>query len=328
MPSVSPSRRRLVFATLSITMAFALGPGGTEAGCDAVASGLDIPTALIFSGGGAKGAWEAGVATALVRAGLPIRVAAGSSAGALNAAMLADGRLEKLEETWRTISRDRVYRLRSRVVLTGLLPGWLTVFGLGSASSLMDSRPLRELIVTSLDFERVRASELRAIVVATDLVRRETQVFDNAVLTPDVLLAAAALPGVFPPVEVDGRLLVDGGLTGRAPVLDALGSDRTLRRAIVLVSYATGEHGRAPTSVRRALEEAFETAMVHQIRRDTELARLKHPDVDVVSITPARAIDLRPLDFDPARTSDAFERGRADGAACVDRWTDDTRRPR
>ena len=68
--------------------------------------------------------------------------------------------------------------------------------------------------------------------------------------------------------------------------------------------------------------------MMHQIRRDTELARLKHPDVDVVSITPARAIDLRPLDFDPVRTSDVFERGRADGTACVDRWTDDTRRPR
>src|SRR5262249_23556765 len=160
----SPTRRRLIFATLSITMAFALGPGGTEAGCDAATSGLDVPTALIFSGGGAKGAWEAGVATALVRAGLPIRVAAGSSAGAPNAAMLADGRLEKLEETWRTISRDRVYRLRSRVVLAGLLPGWLTVLGLGSASSLMDSGPLRELIMTSLDFERVRASDLRAIV--------------------------------------------------------------------------------------------------------------------------------------------------------------------
>ena len=325
MPGLS-STDSVVLGVL-VAMTVVLGPGQTEGGCDRVTAGLDHPTALIFSGGGAKGAWEAGVATALVRAGASIRVAAGSSAGALNAAMLADGRLDQLEATWRTITRDRVYRLRPSVVLAGFLPGWLTVLGVGSASSLLDPEPLRELIASRLDFDRLRASDVRALVVATDLVRRTTRVFDNGAITPDVLLAATALPGVFPPVAVDGQLLVDGGLTGRAPVLDALRADPALRRAIVLVSDAGEERGRPPISVRHALEEAFETAMAHQIRRDVELARLRHPGVEVVAVTPSRAIDLRPLDFDPARTSAAFDRGHGDGVACVDRWRQDTARP-
>jgi NTE family protein len=309
-----------------VVLAIVVRPRNADAGCDPIASGLDASAALIFSGGGAKGAWEAGVATALVRGGVPIRVAAGSSAGALNAVMLADGRLDQLEATWRTITREHVYRLRPSVVLSGLLPGWLTVWSLGSASSLLDPAPLRELIASRIDFARLRASEVRAVVVATDLVRRETRAFDNAAITPDVLLAATALPGVFPPVTVDGQSLVDGGLTGRAPVVEALRSDPTLRRAIVLVSYASEERGRPPRSVRHAVEEAFETAMAHQIRRDTELVRLRHPGVDVVAVTPSRPIELRPLDFDAARTSEAFDRGHGDGAACLESWRKSTAR--
>jgi len=162
---------------------------------------------------------------------------------------------------------------------------------------------------------------MRVVVVATDLVGRGTRAFDNATITSEVLMAAAALPGVFPPVAVNGELLADGGLIARAPVLEALEAGIPVRRAIVLVSYAAGERGRPPTSIRVALEEAFETAMLHQIRRNAELARARRPDVDVLLVTPSAPIALRPLDFDAAQTAAAFERGRADGLACVERWT-------
>jgi NTE family protein len=132
-------------------------------------------------------------------------------------------------------------------------------------------------------------------------------------------MGATALPGVFPAVDVGGDRLVDGGLVARAPVLEAL-ARAAVSRAVVLVSYATAERGRAPTSVRRALEEAFETAMVHQIRRDAELASLKYPAVDVQLVLPSEPLDLRPLDFEPARLGQAFDRGRTDGRACVRAW--------
>ena len=72
--------------------------------CERARGAADAPVALILSGGGAKGAWEAGVAAALVERGLPVRLVAGSSAGALNAAMVADGRLDRLQGLWRTVT--------------------------------------------------------------------------------------------------------------------------------------------------------------------------------------------------------------------------------
>jgi NTE family protein len=256
-----------------------------------------------------------------VEAGVPIRVAAGSSAGALNAALIADGRVERLEALWRSLTREQVYGLRPPVVVAGLLPGWLTLLALNRAGSLLDAEPLRALVTGALDLARVRASPVRLLVVTSDLARRETRVFDNRTVSVEALMAATAVPGVFPPVEVGGRLLVDGGLTGRAPVLEALGHGVPVGRVVVVMSYAADAGGERPTTMRRALEAAFEMVMVHQIRRDTELAALKHPGIDVQLVTPSAVLAMRPLDFVPAALGEAFDRGRADGAACVRTWS-------
>jgi NTE family protein len=251
---------------------------------------------------------------------VPVRLVAGSSAGALNAAMLADGRLDRLRELWRSLSREQVYALRPSVIFAGLLPGWVTLLALDAAGSLFDPAPLRELIAGALDFERIRASPRRLLVITTDLARRAPRVFDNASISVEALMAAAAVPGAFPPVAVDGTLLVDGGLTGRAPVLEALATEVPIGRALVLLSYAADEPGQAPTRLRRTLEEAFETAMVHQIRRDAELAGYRHPAVDVQLLTPGAPLHLRPLEFDQGGMAAALERGRADALRCLERW--------
>ena len=302
-------------------LSLALGAApATASSCGASVRPLDVPTALVLSGGGAKGAYEAGVAAVLVERGLPIRLVAGSSAGALNAAMIADGRMDRLDALWRGLTRDRVYSLRARVFFAGLLPGWLTLLTLDRAGSLFDPGPLRELIDASLDLERIRASPVRLLVVTTDLARRQQRLFDNRTVTREALMAAAAVPGAFPPVNVDGALLVDGGLTGRAPVLEALAAGVGVERVVVVMSYAPDERGAPPTTMRRALEEAFEMGMIHQIRRDVELARLKFPAVEVHLLTPSAPLSLRPLDFDPAAIARALERGREDARACLSGW--------
>ncbi|HET9471146.1 MAG TPA: patatin-like phospholipase family protein, partial [Usitatibacter sp.] len=133
----SSLRSRLVAGALC---ALALSPAAPAlAACAASARPADTPIALVLSGGGAKGAYEAGVAAALAERGVPIRLAAGSSAGALNAAMIADGRLDRLEALWRGLTRRRVYSLRARVLFAGLLPGWLTLLALDRAGSLFDA---------------------------------------------------------------------------------------------------------------------------------------------------------------------------------------------
>lgn len=275
-----------------------------------------MPTALILTGGGAKGAYEAGAVAALAEAGLPIRLVAGSSAGALSAAMIVAGRADRLEATWRSLTRERIYSVRAHTFFAGLLPGWLTLRALSNASSLLDPGPLRELIATSVELERIRSSPIQLVVTTTDLVRRESRVFDNQTVTVDALVAAAAVPGLFPAVEVDGTLLVDGGLTGRAPVLEALEA-APVGRALVLLSYAPEEHEAPPTTIRRAMEEAFETAMLHQIRRDVELARLRHPATEFQILTPSAPLRLRPLEFDADGIARALALGRADAQTCL-----------
>ena len=312
---------RVLTALFSLALlGLLLGPGSAAAACAPSARPLDVPTALVLSGGGAKGAYEAGVAAVFVERGLPIRLVAGSSAGALNAAMIADGRMERLETLWRGLSRDRVYSLRTRVFFAGLLPGWLTLLALDRAGSLFDPQPLRELIDAALDLDRVRASPVRLLVITSDLARREPRLFDNQTITRDALMAAAAVPGAFPAVDVGGALLVDGGLTGRAPVLEALAAEPGVARAVVVMSYAPDERGAPPTTMRRALEEAFEMGMIHQIRRDVELARLKFPAVEVHLLQPTAPLALRPLDFDQEGIARALERGRADALACLSGW--------
>jgi NTE family protein len=298
-------------------MIWALPAADVNAECAPSRAAADAPVALVFSGGGAKGAYEAGVALGLLARGVPVRLVAGSSAGALNAAMVADGRLTRLEALWRGVTREQVYGLRPSVLFAGLLPGWLTLLTLDRAGSLFDPKPLRALIESALDLERVRASPVRLLVVTTDIERREKRLFDNHTVTVDALMAAAAVPGAFPPVEVDGALLVDGGLTARAPVLEVLETGVPIGRVIVVMSYASGERGERATTMRRVLEDAFEMAMIHQIRRDTELARLRYPGVDVTLLTPSAPLALRPLEFAPVALAAALERGRADAAGCL-----------
>lgn len=297
-----------------------ISPELAVAACLSSDLNLDAPMALVLSGGGAKGAYEAGVAATFVERGLPIRLVAGSSAGALNAAMVASGRADRLEALWRSVTREQVYSLRVPLFFAGFLPGWLTLLVLNETKALFDPAPLRELIQTSLDFEQIRTSPTRLLVTATDLARREKRVFDNATVTVDALMAASAVPGLFPPVEVDGAMLVDGGLTGRAPVLEALEADPTLARAVVVMSYAPTERGAEPTTMRRALEESFELIMIQQIRRDTELARLRHPRVDVQLLTPSAPLLLRPLDFDAEAMARLLALGRADALSCLAAW--------
>src|SRR6185295_14272450 len=101
---MTSSSIRSWLVTLSL-IGLALSPtASASAVCGPSPLPADAPIALVLSGGGAKGAYEAGVAAALVERGVPIRLVAGSSAGALNAAMIAGGRIERLEAMWRTVT--------------------------------------------------------------------------------------------------------------------------------------------------------------------------------------------------------------------------------
>ena len=103
-------------------------------------------------------------------------------------------------------------------------------------------------------------------------------------------------------------------------MLEAIESGVPLGRVVVVLSYASGERGMRPTTMRTTLEEAFEMSMIHQIERDTELARLKYPGVDIQLLTPSAPLWLRPLDFDADAMARVLDQGHADALACLRAW--------
>jgi predicted acylesterase/phospholipase RssA len=269
---------------------------------------------VVFAGGGAKAAYEAGLGLALHEAGLVPAAIAGTSAGAINAALLAAGEAERLAELWRTIRREDVFAYRAPVILGGLLPGWIWLRLLGRSPGLLDPAPLRVTLERRVDLQRVRASPVAVLVVATDLASGTPRRFDNSTLTLDALVASATVPGLFPPVVADDGVLVDGGVIQRAPVLELLEA-HPLDRVIVVAAYA-GEPPRDGT-VQPVIERAIELALSREIERDVELARRRHPGVDIQVLTPSRPLRVRPFDFDGPRLAPLIELGRTDGRRCL-----------
>ncbi|MEN8158549.1 MAG: patatin-like phospholipase family protein [Myxococcota bacterium] len=218
--------------------------------------------ALVMSGGGARGAYQAGVLSGLADLGLleegdplPFRLLVGSSAGAINAAGLAafadqplEG-IERLVEAWRSIESQQVFRsdLRS---LGGIGVRWARDLSLGgltghvSPKALLDTEPLRETLEGWIPFPRIASNlasgALRALVLAATNLYTATGVFfvDGASDLPlwrqtrritertrvgaDHVLASSAIPLLFPPVPLGGRWFGDGSIRNTAPISPAI----------------------------------------------------------------------------------------------------------
>ncbi len=274
-----------------------------------------LRTGLVFSGGGAKAAYEAGLALAFHERGVVPAAVAGTSSGALNAVLVATGETERLATLWRTLRREDVFHYPAATIFGGLLPGWLGLAYLGQARAVLDPRPLRATIERHVDLARLREAPVRLLVLAADLVSGEPRRFDNATLTVDALLASATVPGVFPAVSYEGGVLVDGGVVQRAPTLELLDS-HPLDRLLVVLGY--GADGLRDATIQPVLERAFEMALAREILRDVELAGFRHPAVEIRVIRPSEPLRLRPFDFDGTRLGALVDLGRRDGLACLD----------
>ncbi len=162
--------------------------------------------AVVFSAGGSFGAYQAGVWRALEELDFRPQVVAGTSAGSLNAAAVARGaRAAWIEQLWRDPSAD-VFRWN-----------W-PPRGLG----LLSARRLERRLVEMLEqFPRLTPG-MRLRVTLTELRSLAIRTFADERVTLPVLLGSCAIPGIFPPVRLDGRRYCDGGVFCRAPVAAAI----------------------------------------------------------------------------------------------------------
>ncbi|GDY29020.1 patatin-like phospholipase family protein [Gandjariella thermophila] len=174
-----------------------------------------MKTAFVFQGGGSIAATQVGMLRALTEAGVAADLVVGSSAGAINAVRFAleptAAGIDHLETLWSRVKRRDVFPVTAQDLLPALV-------GLGGG--VASNRALRRLLERELGGTDLSELTLPAYVVATDLASGDPVTLSRG---PAVraLLATTALPGVFPPVDIDGRRFVDGGIASVTPVLEA-----------------------------------------------------------------------------------------------------------
>src|SRR3954469_3338378 len=182
-----------------------------------------MTTAFVLSGGASLAAAQAGVLQALYDGDIRPDLFVGTSAGALNAAFAAgrpstvDSAIE-LQRIWLGLTRSQVFPASPLTAALGAL---------GARDHSFPPSGLRRVIERNCDFARLEDAAVPVHVVAADVLTGEEVLLSHGPVV-DALLASAAIPGVFPPIELDGRLLMDGGIVNNAPIAHAvkLGADR------------------------------------------------------------------------------------------------------
>ncbi len=245
--------------------------------------------AFVFSGGASYAAAQAGMLRAMTTAGIVPDLVVGTSAGALNAvAYAADptaAGVEHLIRSWTATSRSDVFPLRPLVLAQGLI---------GRRDHLFPSAGFERWLAANLPVHLLEDTVLPAHVVATDRSSGQPVHLTRGPALP-ALMASSAVPGIFPAVTIDGRTLVDGGLSEDTPIGVAEASGATT--VFVLPSHA-------PAGMRRGDHSAV--ALLTYAYRQV----LGHWTVDRSEADPA--VDVEVLPVPDSGTSSPFDFSRTD----------------
>jgi NTE family protein len=262
-------------------------------------------TAFVLGGGGPLGAVQVGMLRAVLERGILPDVLLGCSVGAINAACLAGDPTvtggERLTEIWT--------RLRGDAIIN---PGHLSRLWLLARRglSLQGNDGLRELIESSIDYRRFEETPVALHVVATSMrTGRERWFSSGDVVEP--VLASAALPAIFPPVEIDGDLFIDGAVVDNVPIAKAVALGAT--RVVV---FHVGNFERPRPVPRRPLDVLLQSFSI--ARNYRFLAEVEHPPPGVELVT-LPAIDPGPTRYnDFAQSAQLIERAYAAASSFLD----------
>lgn len=289
---------------------------------------------LVLAGGLSLGSFEAGAYTALDDAGLAasLECVAGSSIGAVTASIIAgnarDDRVARLASFWEAVCSDptpltsfwfgppgqglRRQAHNQASVLQTLVLGRPGLFqprlapapfvGAADVPALFDLAPLRATLTSLVDFDRLNGGAMRVAMAATDVLTGDRVVFDTArgdVIGVDQILACSALLPIFAPVEIDGRLLADGGLASNTPLDIVLSGPAAAGRRYFVVDLFAKE-GSRPRTLAASASRAGDLAFGNQTTRLMEgAAREYHLRTLIERLGSALPPDLR-LDPDIA----------------------------
>ena len=269
------------------------------------AGGDGARLAFVFAGGGSLGAVQVGMLRALARRGLRPDLVVGSSVGAINAAYFgwspdADG-VAGLERVWAGITRRTIFPFSPLKGLMGLM-------ALGD--SLCSPDGLRRMLMDNLPYQKLEEAPVPVHAVATDLASG-AEVCISRGSAVDALVASAAIPGIFPPVLMEGRRVIDGGVASNTPipVAASLGATQVL---VLPAGYACAleKQPKAPIAVvLNALNQILCRALAVDIERFSR-------DLEIAVIPPVCPLGVTSTDF--SQTPELMERGEAQAQTWLD----------
>jgi NTE family protein len=263
-------------------------------------------TAFVFSGGGNLGAIQVGQVRALLERGIIPDAVIGCSVGALNAAAIAANptldEANRLADFWKGLSREDIFPATGR----GRGP-WLYI---RNGTSAYSNCGIRKLVSRWLRVSRFEEFRARLCVVATSLRTGVEHWFESGDVTLP-LLASTALPGAFPPVEIDGETYIDGGVVNNIPISKAF--ELKAKRVYVLDVGNHEEERPDPKRPYDVLMQAVNIARAHRFRMERECV----PDgVEMVRMPTIQIGKLRYDDF--SKSADLIERAYRASVAFLD----------
>lgn len=271
-------------------------PPWRPAGCASIS--------LVLQGGGALGAYQAGVYQALHEAGLEPDWVAGVSIGAINCALIAgnarERRVERLRQFWETITARPVslfpafddtaraaLGLWSSLLTTALgQPGffkpnvpipWVSAPGSATATAFYDSAPLARTLRELVDFDRLNDGPVRYAAGAVDVRTGNFQYFDRADLRigAEHVMASGALPPALPMVQVGTDWYWDGGLVSNTPLQHVLDRGGSLDQLIFQVDLFSAS-GPLPRTMSDVLARQKDIQYSSRTRLVTDQAAALH----------------------------------------------------
>lgn len=256
---------------------------------------------LALQGGGSHGAFTWGVLDRLLEESrLRIEAISGTSAGAMNAAVLADGWAKggakaaraALDDYWRRVSRAAAFSPLQRSPLDRLLGRWTLDTSPAYIAFDMMSRmlspydlnpfglnPLRAILAESIDFGRLTQAPIKLFVTATSVRTGRGRIFRNAEITPDVLLASACLPTMFQAIEIDGELYWDGGYAGNPTITPLIRESDAQDTILVQINprERTDPPRTAADILNRLNEISFNSPLMKELRMIALLRQVADP---------------------------------------------------
>ena len=271
---------------------------------------------LVLQGGGALGAYQAGVWQALDEAGLRPDWVIGTSIGAINASLITgnkpDQRLDRMREFWRRVERRLLPSLAATVPVLGaeianfitmaqgvarfFTPNPLAFAGahwpLGAEQAgYYRTNPLKDTLSELVDFDLINAGTCRLTVGAANVRTAKMHYFDSRDARLDVrhIMASGALPPAFPPIRIDNELYWDGGILSNTPV-EAVFDDFPRRSGLVFAVHVWNPDGSEPATINDVLHRQkdvqYSSRAHSHILRQQQIHRLRHVIADLAARLP------------------------------------------